>query len=506
MCLHELDAEQQIIRDRLDLLTRITNIPTATGKEHRVIEFIRGWVAERADLVLTVDRAGNLVVSMKPDGGASDAGRVGRAGDRKSRTALPRGSAGGMPPLFITAHLDHPAFVVERVDERGGTFEVSFRGGVNDVFFEHAPITLHLQSGPVPATLTGAAAESSPAGKHYLAELDRPDRDGMPAVGDIATWTMKDSEIDSHGILHAPACDDLAAAAAALAAFDALRKSLKGPARAGVRLLFTLAEEIGFIGAIAACRVGTIPRGSVLLALENSRAFADCPAGGGPVVRVGDRLSIFTPWVTAACARAAEKAFGGPSAPTASQTQSQAAKRPWQRKLMSGGACEASVFCHAGYDATCLCLPLGNYHNMPHLEKLQAGQYDATALGPPRCEREFIDTRDYLGLVDLLIELGRNPPRKPKDAAGADADFGARLDKMFAEKRYVLGSVEVGGGENARGKRAGRASAGTRAKVVKGKSAGKGGGKRGVKRGAVNGGRGGAAGAARGKPSRRKGR
>jgi hypothetical protein len=105
-------------------------------------------------------------------------------------------------------------------------------------------------------------------------------------------------------------------------------------------------------------------------------------------------------------------------------------KRPWQRKLMAGGACEASVFCQYGYDATCICLPLGNYHNMPHLDALQAGTYDRATQGPLRCAREFVHTKDYLGMVDLLVALGQKLP----DRGAATA----RFEKLWAERKYVL--------------------------------------------------------------------
>ncbi|MGD9688474.1 MAG: hypothetical protein AB7K52_04090 [Phycisphaerales bacterium] len=415
---------------RLDLLKALTGIPTASGREHRVVAFVRQWLATRPDLVLSEDPVGNVVISFadlspKPRG--------------RSRSRRPRAA----PPLFITAHLDHPAFVVERVDPVARQVELSFRGGVNEVFFDHAPIILHSAGGPTAATLVGTAPQSSHAGTHYLAEIDGPVSLALPAIGDIATWSMPGPEIDAAGILHAPACDDLAAVAAALSAIDALREppAANGPRPAGprpdVRVLLTLAEEIGFIGAIAACRHKTIPRGSVVLALENSRAFPESPVGGGPIVRVGDRLSIFTPWLTAACSDAAEFLFRGAASLSALQSAGHLAKRPWQRKLMAGGACEASVFCHEGFAATCLCLPLGNYHNMPHLERIQAGTYDATQLGPPRCEREFIHTHDYLALVDLLVALGRTPPVAGPASPGGD-DFGHRLKKLYDERSFVL--------------------------------------------------------------------
>ena len=35
---------------------------------------------------------------------------------------------------------------------------------------------------------------------------------------------------------------------------------------------------------------------------------------------------------------------------------------------MPGGACEATAFSAYGYESTCLCLPLGNYHNMHDID------------------------------------------------------------------------------------------------------------------------------------------
>ena len=430
--------------DELELLLELTQIPTASGREGRVEAFVEAWAAARPDVMLTRDKAGNITIALKP----APKGRGGR-GRGKKPAKSPR-------PLYITAHTDHPAFVVERV-LGPGTVEVSFRGGVSDVFFEGAPITLHGAAGEVLARLTGRCGESA-MGKHYTAEVEEAGgeegelgtggRDVRPTSaeegdamalrpGDVGTWRLPSGRIDDAGMVHTHACDDLAALAAALCAMDRMRagRSASGRASAAfehVRLLFTRAEEIGFIGAIAAVRLKTIPKRAVVVALENSRAFPESPIGGGPIVRVGDRLSIFTPWVTAACSKRAEEIFGGASTPTAQQKAADAAARPWQRKLMAGGACEASVFCHAGYDATCICLPLGNYHNMTNLAEHQAGTYDAARLGPARCGPEQIHTKDFLGLVELLVGLGERLP-EPNEQ-----DFGKRIEKLYNEKGSVL--------------------------------------------------------------------
>lgn len=406
-------------------LLALTQIPTAAGHEQRVVRWVRQWVSQRPDLALSMDEAGNLLIAPRQRWGAhNDTGTP--AADR---------------PIYITAHLDHPAFVVERLVSPGAV-EIAFRGGVMDVFFQGAPITLYTADDrPLSATIVEAINASHPVAKTYLAELDEDDAAEALAIGDIGVWTLPPARIDdgpTH-LLHTNACDDLAAVAAALAAFERLREMNAARQRTeDVRLLFTRAEEIGFVGAIAACKHGSIAPGARVVALENSRSFADSPIGGGPIVRVGDRISIFSPVLTAAIAKRAEELTGAPAQPKATESKPQAGPRMprWQRKLMAGGACEASVYCAYGHEATCLCLPLGNYHNMPHLAELQAGTYDAAALGPPRCAPEYISIDDFDGLVELLVAVGTNLP-------SADP-FLARAESIYKERAFVLEPREPG--------------------------------------------------------------
>lgn len=384
-------------------LFELTQIPTATGREARVEAWIERWVAERAGLELSRDQAGNLHVAM-----------AGRA------------AGGGKAPVYFTAHLDHPAFVVERV-VGPGTLELTFRGGVMDDYFVEARVVMHTAAGAQPGTLKGEVTGAAGPFKRYLWEEDGDGGDEA-RPGDIGVWELPAAE-EIDGCIHTAACDDLAAAAAALAAYDVLlqrRSAGAGQDGPDVRLLFTRAEEVGFIGAIAACRLGTMPADARVLALENSRAFPESPIGGGPIVRVGDRLSVFSPGLTAAVAARAEEIAGGPASVTASQKLAQGPAWRWQRKLMAGGACEATVFCHAGYEATCLCLPLGNYHNMADLAAVQAG----TNTARPRVGREFVSLADFDGLVDLLVACGERLPSSPP--------IGERIEKLWAERAFVL--------------------------------------------------------------------
>lgn len=409
---------EQERQGHLDLALQVTQIPTAAGREQRVIAWLMAWIQARPDLALTTDEAGNMVVAFK-DGPAGSNGGAGTAAS----------------PVFFTAHLDHPAFVVERMIAPT-TLELSFRGGVMDDYFVDARVRLWPRTAdteslatPIEGTLIGPSVESGGYNKHWLCELDSAHDD--ITLGDVATWAVAPGAIED-GLIKTLVCDDLVALAAALCAFDVLRKKhLAGEKIEDVRLLFTRAEEVGFIGAIAACRLGTIPAGARIIALENSRAFADSPVGGGPIVRVGDRLSVFSPTLSAAVAMRAEQIAGAPATPSSTQKADAAPhatpKWRWQRKLMAGGACEATVFFAYGHEATCVCMPLGNYHNMADLEAVQAG----TNTTPPKVDREFVSVADFHGLVDLLIACGERLPQAPATME--------RIDKLWNERQGVLG-------------------------------------------------------------------
>ena len=382
-------------------LLEISALPAAAGRESRVVAWINRWLASRPDLVCTPDAHGNLTISSRHE------------------------PTTDLRPVYFTAHMDHPAFVVERIIAPE-VVEVSFRGGVMEDYFVDAPIVLHDRSdGRHSARLFGdpKTGEKPSTFKHYMAELVQPTQD--LTIGDVGVWDVGPAEIKD-GIVHTLACDDLSALAAAVAAFDALPL---GELPQPVRLLFTRAEEIGFVGAIGACREKTMPMNARVIALENSRSFAESPIGGGPIVRVGDRISIFSPTLTEAIAKRAEEIAGGASTVTASQKLAELPTWKWQRKLMAGGACEASVYCAFGYEATCICLPLGNYHNMAHLDDVQAGTY----VGRPRAAREYNAVSDFEGLVDLLMACGVRLPDSPPFAGPLK-----RFDKLWSDLGWVL--------------------------------------------------------------------
>lgn len=376
-------------------LMELTQIPTAAGRERRVMAWVERWAAERDSVGLARDAHGNAVLWLA---GATETGS----------------------PLVFEAHTDHPAFVVHQIIGPG-TLLLEFRGGVMDDYFEDAAVVVVTADDRVlRGRLTGKAEGPFDGFKYFHCELEGSS-DGV-AVGDVARWDFPAAEVID-GQIHTDACDNLASVAAALAALDTLAKA---GCTEDVRVLLTRAEEIGFIGAIAACRDGTLPAGARVIVLENSRSFDDSPIGGGPIVRVGDRMTVFSTTLTSAVSKVAEELSGGAATPTASEKRAERAWK-WQRKLMAGGACEATAFCAFGFEATCVCLPLGNYHNMADLAAVQAG----TNTERPRVGREHVSLSDFEGMVDLLAACGQGMP-----PVGATR---AKLDELLAKRAFVLG-------------------------------------------------------------------
>jgi endoglucanase len=124
-------------------------------------------------------------------------------------------------------------------------------------------------------------------------------------------------------------------------------------------------------------------------------------------VRIGDRTSIFDPDLSDWLGR------------TADQLSRQDDSFRWQRKLMPGGTCEASVFRAAGYRATGLCVALGNYHN----RDVKRG----------RIAPEYIDRDDWLGLVRLIAAAGASSP-----STATVRPLARRFRELLKEHRPLL--------------------------------------------------------------------
>lgn len=352
-------------------LTELTHLPTTSGHEDRVVEWVQKWGARRSDIRIREDRAGNLLLTIK---------------GRKRRD-----------PVIATAHMDHPGWVATSVEGRHVT--AHFMGGVRPEYFAAAPVVFFSANGvEVPGRVVSF--------ENSVGEI-RLSAAGSVRLGDIGRWRFDKRRLGIRGeILNAPACDDLAGVAAALVALDRARKR---PELAHFGVLLTRAEEEGLLGAIAACELDTIPAGARLLSIETSRSFADSPIGGGPIIRIGDRSSVFDAELSNQVTDAVR-----------------AAGLRHQRKLMAGGSCEATAFGAYGYTATGLCLALGNYHNMGDLDGVEAGSAQA------KVAPEQISLADFDGLVALMLCVAR-------DVDATSGQLRERLASSFEQRRDLLG-------------------------------------------------------------------
>jgi putative aminopeptidase FrvX len=193
--------------------------------------------------------------------------------------------------------------------------------------------------------------------------------------GDFAMWDLPPFEMHG-GQIHSRACDDLLGCAEVICLFRELEA-----AKANVHCLgiFTRAEEVGFWGAIQLARSGILPKDITVFSLETSTPRGGAEIGRGPIVRVGDRLSIFDSGETA-------------------RVMSLAAANgiPVQRCLLDGGACEASAYQLYGYRSVAASIALGNYHN-------------CAPDGSIRCE--FVSIDDYANMVRLCVAVVSEPKR-----------------------------------------------------------------------------------------------
>ena len=355
------------------ILHDVLGLPTAPFAEHFVIAHIERFCARRKDVALTRDAAGNVLV------------RVRRGKRRITR------------PVCITAHLDHPGFVVARVLSKGRV-RANWRGGVPKEYFVGSGVRFFVDGDWV----RGRVRSIKTVRRLDQIRVDTAvvDVRGPVPAGSIGMWDFPDPRVRGRRI-YARGCDDLAGAAAMLSAIDELART-RGSCDA--YFLFTRAEEVGFIGAIAAARRKTIPARCFVVAMETSSERPDARLGDGPILRVGDRTSTFTPEVTSYCHQVARDLAKADST------------FRFQRKLMDGGTCESSAYCNLGYEATGLCVALGNYHNVDVKRK---------KLGP-----EYIDLEDYDNVVKWFVELAR----ASRPYTGRDDSLRAKLREL--ERTY----------------------------------------------------------------------
>ncbi len=227
------------------------------------------------------------------------------------------------PRFAFAAHMDHPAYVGR-----------SFLGGVPESYRKKKPPT--------------------------------------EKFGPFRMWALPAFELRA-GNIRSRACDDLIGCACIVAMLRELEESGAECAAYG---LFTRAEEVGFVGAMQLAESGVLPKSVTVVSLETSSVKGGpVKIGAGPIIRVGDRTSVFDSAATAQLQDAAKLT-----------------EIPHQRALMQGGTCEATAYALYGYRTAALCVALGNYHN--------CGPRDQIA-------PEYVSAQDALGMAQLCVAAAK---------------------------------------------------------------------------------------------------
>jgi len=347
-------------------------LPTAPFREHYVQAAIERF-ARRLELPVRRDRYGNLYIAY----------RKGRA-----------------EPIAFTAHMDHPGF---EILEGGSRARAQFLGGVAAENMSGAAVLCYPEGQgrvggvtppqPVRGRIVRTASQPVPGRRPELfLELDC---ESPVAEGDFGVFDLTGFEIDG-GTLHARALDNLLSCVLVLATLARLKRRNLAADVVGV---FTRAEEVGFVGAGGVLRSLHLGSERPLVVLETSKEMAGVRMGGGPVLRVGDRMTCFDPAMDLWLAHHAAAIAG---------------REPdfvYQRALMTGGACEASLYVLHGRRTGAIAIALGNYHNMTPEGGIGA---------------EFVSVTDFEHALSLLEHLGANGP-----AAGLVDRRRGELDAVF---------------------------------------------------------------------------
>jgi endoglucanase len=355
------------------LLTELLTQPTAPFREEHVVAVVQR-VLEQAGIPFFRDPVGNVIV-----------GCASRADYRR----LAREKSGEPLRLFI-AHMDHPGFHGVRWVSNT-RLRIKWHGG--------SPVR-HVSGSQVwLATAQDYRAEGRLSrvrllkSRHaiYTAEVQviSATKDTRPKADTLYGGFKFRAPVWRAGKkINTKAADDLVGVFAVIStALDLHKKSRRKKTPPFLGLL-TRAEEVGFVGAIGHFELDWLAsarRPVIAVSLETSRTLPGALIGKGPVVRLGDRRTVFHPGYLKVLTDVAQDTLPGKH----------------QRRVMDGGSCEATAAITYGLPAIGLSVPLGNYHN----EGFEGGPGCRAPGGPAP---EFVHLDDIEGLLKLCRALMRN--------------------------------------------------------------------------------------------------
>jgi putative aminopeptidase FrvX len=377
-------------------LTDLLYQPTAPFREAHVARLVTDML-RRTRVPWFCDPDGNVVI------GATSIAEYKKILGKPNREPL---------RLFV-AHMDHPGFHGVRWVSTS-RMHVTWHGGAPIRGLDGAKVWI--------ADETGYRA----LGHLLKPRLDKKRKRLLDAQVQIdrASWLLRPAAQQLFGgfraqspvwregkLLYTKAADDLVGVYAIVQTAIRLFKSKTRPPFIG---LLTRGEEVGFIGMIAHLERGWLRqarRQIVCVSLETSRALPNAEIGKGPVVRLGDRRTVFDPGYLRVLSEIAEKVL----------------PKKHQRRIMDGGTCEATAALAYELPAIGISVPLGNYHNEAYQGRMR---------GHPA--PEYVHCDDVAGLLTLCEGLMR--PGLSWDAPWENTRRALR--RNFQQQRRQLGKAK----------------------------------------------------------------
>ncbi|MBY0472031.1 hypothetical protein K2X30_12770 [bacterium] len=355
---------------RESTLFDILSQPTAPFRESYVIStFQKLFDAEKVPYFL--DPIGNIVVGVKSK---AEYLKLVRAKEAE-------------PLRFFIAHTDHPGF--HGVNWKSPTeLEIQWHGGSPTAGIEGSSVWLADANG-LKESGEFISAELIPSGRGISKGVVRVKRPIDIAAPKLFGGFQFRAPVWKEGeLVYTKAADDLVGAfciASIAIDFFAKAKKKRGKAKPPFLGLLSRAEEVGFIGTIGHLELGWLAQAKrplLCVSLETSRTLPGADIGKGPVVRLGDRMTVFNTGALKVFGDLAQKVLPGQH----------------QKRVMDGGACEGSAATAYGIPTVGISVPLGNYHN----QNFEGGPDAKVSLGPAP---EFVHEKDIAGLLTLCEGL-----------------------------------------------------------------------------------------------------
>jgi putative aminopeptidase FrvX len=344
--------------------------------------------------------------------------------------------------LVFVAHIDHPGVVIEGFAQRAGkTFAHGtwLGGGPLNLLGEEMLVFSHVNAGTAFKAKVSSHTVNGKRGAHRvtlevlpgkLFQWNGEQQKLAPTqVASLLGALCSDSAFSAfgpwgaclwyskHGIPNGvkkqgpywqtKAADDLIGVCALLLA---LRKTFRASKRSA--LLFSRAEESGFHGSLWALENRLLsPKRTRIVSVETSSALPGATPGNGPVVRLGDRSTVFSPGLVHWTQSQA-------SALLSKRVRKGAAPFRFQRRVMDGGSCEATAFNAFGFEVAGLSTPLIHYHNV-NWEQVRRAKSAAAQKRAQKPLPEAVHTQDVIHLVQLLEKMMLEATSLGRSAHGA---------------------------------------------------------------------------------------